>query len=155
LLPTFPTPADLRTRYEAFKGIDSAPGRRRSPGPVPRGRRISLLLSGRRDPGGLGEIARNPRVARVLLSLATGTGTRKTVIATYLLHKLAEAGSCAGRSPLRPRRSANPSGPQPRIATPIYGGGCGYRFAWEAAVQALVAVRSARSEQPVAALPDP
>lgn len=88
-LANFPTPDELRLRYEALKGLDLD-----SPNALP------LLM-----PYKGGELARwyfqdaairavLERVAggqkRVLLSLATGTG--KTVIAAQLLHKLAQAG---------------------------------------------------------------
>jgi len=88
-LTLFPTPDELRQRYEALKNIQLS-----SNGALP------LLM-----PYKGGELARwyfqdaairavLERIAsgqkRVLLSLATGTG--KTIIAAQLLHKLAQAG---------------------------------------------------------------
>lgn len=88
-LATFPTPDELRQRYEALKNIQLSSNAA-----------LPLLM-----PYKGGELARwyfqdaavravLERMAvgqrRVLLSLATGTG--KTVIAAQLLHKLAQAG---------------------------------------------------------------
>lgn len=88
-LTGFPTPDDLRRRYQALKGID-----------LTSSNALPLLM-----PYKGGELARwyfqdaairatLERMAagqkKILLSLATGTG--KTIIAAQLLHKLAQAG---------------------------------------------------------------
>ena len=89
-LTSFPTPDELRQRYQALKGIDLA-----NPNALP----LLMQYKG-------GELARwyfqdaairaaLERIAagqkKILLWLATGTG--KTIIAAQLLHKLAQAGN--------------------------------------------------------------
>jgi len=88
-ITSFPTPNQLKSRYEAFKQISLSSNNA-----------LALLM-----PYKGGELSRYyfqdaairavlERIARgqkkILLSLATGTG--KTIIATQLLHKLAQAG---------------------------------------------------------------
>jgi type I restriction enzyme R subunit len=90
-LATFPTPANLRSRYESFKGIDlTAPAAAPLLIPYRGGDTSRYYFQDAAIRAALEKIAKDPKGARVLLSLATGTG--KTVIAAFLLHKLAQAG---------------------------------------------------------------
>ena len=90
-LSEFPTSAELRDRFEKFKGIDlTTPEAAPLLVPYRGGDASRYYFQDAAIRAALEKIARRPERARVLLSLATGTG--KTVIATYLLHKLAEAG---------------------------------------------------------------
>lgn len=90
-LADFPTPADLRARYEALKHIDlAAPEAAPLLVPYRGGDTSRYYFQDAAIRAALEKIAHDPKGARVLLSLATGTG--KTVIAAYLLHKLAQAG---------------------------------------------------------------
>lgn len=90
-LPTFPSPADLRTRYEAYKGIDlDSPEAAPLLVPYRGGDASRYYFQDAAIRAALEKMARDTEGARILLSLATGTG--KTVIAAYLLHKLAKAG---------------------------------------------------------------
>src|SRR3990170_4059525 len=88
-LEQFPTPADLRARYEETRGISLASQNARSLfEPYKGGEAARWYFQDAAIRATLEKIARDGN--RVLLSLATGTG--KTIIAAQLLHKLAQSG---------------------------------------------------------------
>lgn len=91
-LSSFPTPDELRERYEAHKGfsLDSDSARPLLM-PYKGGEAARYYFQDAAVRATLEKIAATPGGnARALLSLATGTG--KTVIATQLLYKLAQGG---------------------------------------------------------------
>lgn len=87
-LTDFPTPDQLRARYEALKGF-SLSGQEAQAlwSPYSGGEAARWYFQDAAIRAALEKIARGGK--RVLLSLATGTG--KTIIAVQLLHKLAQA----------------------------------------------------------------
>jgi type I restriction enzyme R subunit len=88
-LTDFPTPDQLRSRYEALKGYSlSAPEAQPLWVPYKGGEAARWYFQDAAIRAALEKIARGGK--RVLLSLATGTG--KTIIAVQLLYKLAQAG---------------------------------------------------------------
>ncbi len=88
-LTQFPTPEQLRVRYEAIKGYALSNQRAQALlVPYKGGEAVRWYFQDAAIRAALEKIARGKN--RVLLSLATGTG--KTIIAVQLLHKLAQAG---------------------------------------------------------------
>jgi len=88
-LARFPTPDDLRTRYEALKGYSLSDDRAKALlMPYKGGEAARWYFQDAAIRASLEKIAQGG--SRVLLPLATGTG--KTIIAAQLLHKLAQAG---------------------------------------------------------------
>jgi type I restriction enzyme R subunit len=88
-LATFPTPQELKERYEAIKGLhldseNTKPLLMQYKG----GEAARYYFQDAAIRAALEKIARGEK--KILLSLATGTG--KTIIATQLLYKLAQAG---------------------------------------------------------------
>ena len=85
----FPTPDDLRKRYEAIKGfsLDSA-GAKPLLQPYPRGESQRRYYQDAAIRGALEKAAAGDK--RALLTMATGSG--KTFIAVHLLKKIADAG---------------------------------------------------------------
>jgi type I restriction enzyme R subunit len=88
-LATFPTPQELKERYEAIKGLhldseNAKPLLMQYKG----GEAARYYFQDAAIRAALEKIARGEK--KILLSLATGTG--KTIIATQLLYKLAQAG---------------------------------------------------------------
>ena len=91
-LEQFPTPAELRERYERIKGFQlSSPRARALLMPYARGEATRRYYQDAAIRAVLEKIAeRKPMWNRALLSLATGAG--KTFIAVHLLKKIADAG---------------------------------------------------------------
>lgn len=90
-LERFPSPTDLRQRYEAYSSIDlSDPVAGPLFAPYKGGDAARFYFQDAAIRAALEKIAADPKGARVLLHLATAAG--KTVIAAFLLHKLAQAG---------------------------------------------------------------
>lgn len=88
-LAQFPTPDQLRARYEAIKGYALSDQQAQALWiPYKGGEAARWYFQDAAIRAALEKIARGGN--RVLLSLATGTG--KTIIAVQLLHKLAQAG---------------------------------------------------------------
>lgn len=88
-LEQFPTPSELRTRYEQLKGFSLAAQSAQSLFEAYKGGEAARwYFQDAAIRATLEKIARGGN--RVLLSLATGTG--KTIIAAQLLHKLAQSG---------------------------------------------------------------
>ncbi|GAB4539057.1 MAG: DEAD/DEAH box helicase family protein [Anaerolineae bacterium] len=88
-LTDFPTPDQLRARYESLKGYSlSGEEARALRAPYKGGEAARWYFQDAAIRAALEKIARGGK--RVLLSLATGTG--KTIIAVQLLYKLAQAG---------------------------------------------------------------
>lgn len=88
-LDQFPTPSELRTRYEQLKGFPLAAQSAQSLFEAYKGGEAARwYFQDAAIRATLEKIARGGN--RVLLSLATGTG--KTIIAAQLLHKLAQSG---------------------------------------------------------------
>jgi type I restriction enzyme R subunit len=91
-LESFPSPDDLRERYEALRGFE-LDSEKAQPllMPYKGGEAARYYFQDAAIRAALEKIAGDSAESnRILLSLATGTG--KTVIATQLLHKLAQAG---------------------------------------------------------------
>jgi type I restriction enzyme R subunit len=90
-LATFPTPDDLRKRYEEFKGFSlEAPLAAPLFTPYRGGEAARYYFQDAAIRASLEKLTVSPDAPRILLSLATGTG--KTVISAHLLYKLARAG---------------------------------------------------------------
>jgi type I restriction enzyme, R subunit len=90
-LDQFPSPDELRERYERLRGFElNAKEARPLLMPYKGGEAARYYFQDAAIRAALEKIASQGADTRILLSLATGTG--KTVIATQLLYKLAEAG---------------------------------------------------------------
>lgn len=91
-LTAFPTPKDLRRRWEAIKGFNLDTNAARALFISPKGgARALYYFQDAAIRSALEKIARRgDKWNRILIQLATGTG--KTILATQLLHKLAESG---------------------------------------------------------------
>lgn len=91
-LGSFPTPDDLRARWETFSGLDlDAPQARPIIEPYKGGRSARWYCQDAAIRAVIEKIAKGgPKSNRVLLSMATGTG--KTRLAAQLLYKLQQAG---------------------------------------------------------------
>ena len=91
-LANFPTPEDLRSLWEAIKGFKLDTNAARALFISPKGgARALYYFQDAAIRSALEKIARRcDKWNRILIQLATGTG--KTVLATQLLHKLAESG---------------------------------------------------------------
>ncbi len=88
-LVTFPTPQELKDRYEAIKGLRlDSENIKALFMPYKGGEAARYYFQDAAIRAALDKIARGEK--KILLSLATGTG--KTIIATQLLYKLAQAG---------------------------------------------------------------
>ena len=96
-LADFPSPDQLRARWEALRGfsLDSDVAKPLLM-PYKGGRTARFYFQDAAIRAAIEKIAkRDEKWNRILISLATGTG--KTVVATQLLHKLAQAGQLNGR----------------------------------------------------------